>query len=88
MEPKEHLKICTAYGEVEIQKVGHGAAISVPPSWGYGEHRTPRVDVVVSMILGHAAAGVDVTTPEYAKGIDAAMDEIVNSFEDEDEDEE
>jgi len=73
------MTIHTAYGDVELTKVGRGVSITgVPPSWGYGEHRTPRIDVIVSMILGHASAGVDVTTPAYAAGVNTAIEEIIN----------
>lgn len=31
------------------------------------------VDGILSVILGHAIAGIDITTPEYLEGVDAAF---------------
>lgn len=37
-------------------------------------------DALESMILGHALAGVDVTTPAYVEGIKTAVQSIANNL--------
>ena len=38
------------------------------------------IDAIESLILAHAVAGVDVTTPAYIEGIETAIDKIINQF--------
>ena len=39
------------------------------------------VDTDESLVLAHAAAGIDVTSPAYLEGIETAVDAICNRFE-------
>jgi hypothetical protein len=38
------------------------------------------LDGLEALILAHACAGIDVTTPVYLEGIETAVDAIVNQF--------
>jgi hypothetical protein len=38
------------------------------------------MDAIESLILGHAIAGVDVTTPAYLEGIESAIEGINNNL--------
>ena len=38
------------------------------------------IDGIESMILGHAVAGIDITTPEYKEGIETAVQAVSNNF--------
>jgi hypothetical protein len=38
------------------------------------------MDGVESLILAHACAGVDITTPEYLEGIETAVDACASNF--------
>jgi hypothetical protein len=38
------------------------------------------LDGLESLILAHACAGIDVTTPAYLEGIETAVDAIANQF--------
>lgn len=38
------------------------------------------IDGIESMILGHAIAGIDITTPEYKEGIETAVEACSNNF--------
>ena len=40
---------------------------------------SPAFNAIESMILGHASAGVDITQPAYGKGIESAIEGIVNN---------
>jgi hypothetical protein len=40
------------------------------------------VDGVEALILAHACAGIDITTPAYLEGIETAVDAIANNTED------
>jgi len=38
------------------------------------------IDAIESMILAHACAGVDISSPAYIEGIETAVDRIANEF--------
>ncbi len=44
-----------------------------------GRHHA-AVDALESLILAHACAGIDVTSPAYVEGIETAVDAIANRF--------
>ena len=44
----------------------------LPPEWGVA------MDVVESMVLGHACAGVDVQDCAYLEGLETAIEAIMN----------
>jgi len=46
----------------------------------HGELYNASIDGIESMILGHAIAGIDVTTPEYLEGIETAVQSCANNF--------
>jgi len=69
--------INTDYGTIEVTKDGRGAAVALPDVLGDASADS-GLDTVVSMILGHVAAGVDVTTEAYAKGVNMAFQAIEN----------
>ena len=66
---------------------GHGSISStLYEDWLRGEageedRLKAVVDAVESLILGHAAAGVDVTAPAYLEGLETALQAIVNHME-------
>ena len=39
----------------------------------------PPYDVVESMVLAHACAGIDIESPAYIEGIETAIDAIANN---------
>ena len=43
---------------------------------------TTALSVIESVVLAHACAGVDVTDPKYAEGVETALDAIANNMED------
>lgn len=49
-----------------------------------GEGATPgykaAVIALLSLVLGHACAGVDVESPAYLEGIEVAVDSIANEY--------
>lgn len=73
----ECIRIETSYGTIEVTKAGGGATLALPDVLG-DESADNGLDTVVSMILGHVAAGVDVTTEAYAKGVNMAFQAIEN----------
>jgi hypothetical protein len=38
------------------------------------------IDGLESMILGHACAGMDITTPAYLEGVEVAIEAVCNKF--------
>ncbi|MCL2641253.1 MAG: hypothetical protein FWD53_10440 [Phycisphaerales bacterium] len=38
------------------------------------------IDGILSTILAHASAGIDVTTPAYVEGVETAADNIANKY--------
>ena len=38
------------------------------------------IDAIESLILAHAVAGIDITTPAYIEGIETAIDAIINKM--------
>lgn len=67
----------TEYGAIEVTKGGRGATVSLPDVLG-NPNADNGLDTVVSMILGHVSAGVDVTTEAYAQGVNMAFQAIEN----------
>jgi hypothetical protein len=45
----------------------------------YGDYRV-AVDTMLGMILAHACAGIDVSSPYYLEGIETVYDKISNEF--------
>ena len=45
----------------------------------FGEDNN-MIDVLESLILAHAVAGIDITTPEYLEGVETTIDKILNSI--------
>ena len=41
---------------------------------------SPEFDGILSLILAHAVAGVDIETPEYIEGIETAAQSIANKI--------
>lgn len=41
---------------------------------------TAAIDALESLILAHACAGIDITSPAYLEGIETAVDAIVNNL--------
>ena len=66
---------------------GHGSISStLYEDWlqddGQEDNRLKAVaDALESLILGHAAAGVDVTAPAYLEGLETALEAISNNLE-------
>lgn len=38
------------------------------------------VDIIESMILAHAVAGIDISTPKYLEGIEVVVDRLFNTY--------
>jgi len=63
------------------KKPGAGAITSDLKSTNVADRLyNAAIDGLVSLILAHACAGVDVETPAYIEGIETAVDAISNYF--------
>ena len=69
---------------VELDNNGNGTITSTDLKT---EHNDPEdelynaaMDGIESMILAHACAGVDITTPAYIEGIETAVDTCAQNF--------
>ncbi len=74
---------------IQIEKNGAGAIVSdlhenVEDDWHDLDPETrdseSAVNVLESLILAHAVAGVNIESPEYLKGIEIAIDAITNNL--------
>jgi hypothetical protein len=66
----------TIESSLEHADPGLTAWSSTPPRDQY----LAAVDALESLILAHAVAGVDVTSPAYLEGLDTAVDAISDNF--------
>lgn len=50
----------------------------------HDDHESPvqraAWDVVESIVMAHAIAGIDVTTPAYVEGVETTVDSIINEL--------
>lgn len=54
----------------------HDKAVSTPMAQLFNA----AMDAVESMVLAHACAGVDITSPAYLEGLESAVDTMANQF--------
>lgn len=48
--------------------------------WEQSESYEAAVDGIESLIMAHACAGIDITTPAYLEGIETAVEAVTNHF--------
>ena len=67
--------------EVTVNEDGSGKIISVlRESYDEGDAEySVAIDGLESLILAHACAGIDITTPAYLEGIEVAVESIANN---------
>jgi hypothetical protein len=63
--------------DIEVE-VGENGSASINSNLPCDE--VPELDGITSLILAHAAAGVDIEAPEYVKGVETAVDAVVNNI--------
>jgi hypothetical protein len=44
------------------------------------DHRKTAMDVIESLVLAHACAGIDVTSPPYVAGVETAVLKATNTY--------
>ena len=60
---------------IVVKIVGQGGTIT-------SDLEKPQFDAIESLILAHACAGIDVTSPAYVEGIETAVEAIANHLPD------
>lgn len=50
------------------------------PTGEHEEEYDAAIDAIESMILAHASAGVDIESPAYVEGIEAAVEAVANNI--------
>ena len=74
--------------EVTLEEDGSGSIVSTMGSGHGNDPSDDPADTVYdaaiggleSLILAHACAGIDITTPAYLEGIETAVEAIVNNI--------
>lgn len=66
--------------KVDKETPGNGTISSSLKDGAKDTFYNAAVDALLSIILAHACAGVDVQSPAYVEGIETACDDIGNRF--------
>lgn len=79
----KQFEIPTSYGPIEVTLAKRGGrtagAVTLPRHYSLGDEEDfPALGIIVSMILGHACAGVNVCSKGYVAGIEAAFAAVGN----------
>lgn len=68
---------------VSTDNIGGGSIISglkITPEDESDEQYNAAMDAIESIILAHACAGIDISTPEYIEGIETAVLACANNI--------
>jgi len=77
--PKCNQRECV-YSCDESQGVGPGDSTETEASVSSRLQTNGAVDAILSIILAHACAGIDIESPAYLEGIETAFDAVGNNI--------